>query len=208
MPAAHGHGPAVWLHLIPLDRAVTPPPPAVAAVDAVLCTSGLAVRAGDGLAPGPRFPEWLLSGPPPPSGDRADRLGPVPLAARPAALPPRAQGEVRVEAGVLRVYPDPGPLGFRSPEPRRYRADCPACGDPLDLYRLAFPGADPLTGACPSCAAAVAVAELDWQPALAAARFEITFGGLDGRPSLRGREVFGALERAAGCALQEVHVTL
>jgi hypothetical protein len=37
---------------------------------------------------------------------------------------------------------------------------------------------------------------------------EITFGDLEGRPSLRPLPVFAELEGAAGTPLREVHVTL
>jgi len=205
VPSSHRHRPLSWLHLIPTDPTLTPPVLAVEAVRDALCAEGLAVRSPEGLAPGPAFSRWLLRAlPAPPTR---------PLIAVPMAVPgpDRAdpqRGEVRVEAGVLRAYPDPGPQGLASPAPRRYRAACPGCGGPLDLYQLRFAGADPLAGACAECAAEIPVAETQWAPPLPVARFEITFGGLDHRPSLRSHPVFGELEAAAGASLREVHVTL
>lgn len=213
MSTARPHGLSSWLHLIPCERAFAAGPEAPAEVAAVLCRHGLAVPAADGgLSPGPTFASRLQdvrTGPVGPAARSGALLHPTVRADAAAPFPAvHPRGVVRVEAGILRVYPDPGPLGFQSDQPRRYLCVCPACGGALDLYRLSFPGTDPLVAGCPACAAEVPIAELGWDPPLAAARFEVTFGDLDGRPSLGGDAVFPALEDAAGCRLREVHVTL
>ncbi len=196
-------GPTTWLHLVPPGPAVVPSPARVARVEAELCAIGLAVREGEGLEPGPAFARWLLTAEPiAPVPAPRPLWVPLPVAAGPAARP---AGVVHVEAGILRVYPDPGPVG---PEPRRYRAACPACRAAVDLYRLKFPGPDPLLGTCPACGAPVPVADLAWSPPLPAARFEITFGGLDRRATLAGHGVLRRLGAAAGTELREIHVTL
>jgi hypothetical protein len=158
----------------------------------VLLQAALAAPGPEGsLLPGPEF-----------SGALGTRPGGLPL----AGAPPR--GEVRVESGVLRFYPDPGPDGFDSVPLRSYRTTCPSCGSDLELFSLRFPHADPHTAGCPACGAAVSLLEVTFTPELPRAWMEITFGDLDHRPSLRPHPVFGRLERTLGFRLREVHVSL
>jgi hypothetical protein len=118
------------------------------------------------------------------------------------------RGEVRLEAGVLRCYPDPGPDGFDTDPPRGYESDCPSCGDRLEFFRLRFPDPDPMRAACPRCAVSFDISARTWAPRLPVARAELTFGDLEGRPTLRASELFGQLERLWGTVLIEAHVTL
>lgn len=118
------------------------------------------------------------------------------------------RGEVRLEDGVLRCYPDPGPEGFDTDPANVYRARCPRCGRELDFYALRFPSPDPMQGACPNCGGEVAVTSLDWSPELPVARAELTFGDLDGRPSLGGTAFLRELEGVWGGQIREAHVTL
>lgn len=177
------------MHLIPAARRDPIPPAAVERAGEVLVRHGLAVLSPDGqLVPGPRFAAALQP--------RA-----LPVAGRP-------RGEVRIESGDWRCYPDPGPEGFESDPPQRYLARCPHCGVEIDLFRLRFPALDPMAAECPGCRAELSLLELGFEPDLPAARLEITFGDLDGRPSLTSNPVIPALEEALGLKLREVHVTL
>ena len=181
-----------WLHLLPQDPDHPLAPDAESRARQVLVEEGMALPGPDGsLLPGPEF---------------AMALGVAPRGLPMAAAPPR--GEVRVESGVLRFYPDPGPEGFDSVPLRSYRAACPSCGNELDLFSLRFPHPDPHTARCPGCEAAVSLLELRFTPELPRSWMEITFGDLDHRPSLRPRPVFRRLEQALGLRLREVHVSL
>jgi hypothetical protein len=191
----HGHGPhphRSWLHLLAKDPGFLPAEPALAEVRAVLEGCGLAIADSDQLIPGPNFTSLLGGG------------GTM----RPLQMAGRQRGEVRVEAGVWRCYPDPGPDGFDTEPVRTYLARCPACATEANFFALRFPFIDPLVGACPGCEAELPLLELTWAPELPVGRMEITFGDLEGRPSLRALPVFAQLEAAASTALQEVHVTL
>ncbi len=180
-----------WLHLLPLERQQALAPGAELVASRILIDAGMALAAPEGgLRPGPEFARVL--------GGRPGSL--------PMALPGR--GEVRVEAGSWRCYPDPGPEGFDTEPPRGYRASCPHCAGEVELFRLGFPFPDPLTAACPRCAGALPLLELEFVPDLPAARLEITFGDLERRPSLAGHPVWAELESALGFPLREVHVTL
>ncbi len=181
-----------WLHLLPQDPDRQPAPDAESRARQVLVEEGMALPGpDDSLLPGPEF---------------AGALG-IPSRGLPmAGTPPR--GEVRVESGVLRFYPDPGPDGFDSVPPRSYLAPCPRCGSDLDLFSLRFPHPDPHTASCPACRAGVSLLEVEFTPELPRAWMEITFGDLDHRPSLRPHPVYGRLERALGFRLREVHVSL
>lgn len=191
-----GHGPhphRSWLHLIPARRNQEPHPGLQETARTVLVESGLAVLgSGGGLAPGPEFLRSL--------GGRAGSL--------PLASSGPARGEVRVQVGTWRCYPDPGPQGFESEPVRSYRAGCPGCGGRLDLFLLAFPFADPLAAACPHCSRELSLLELAFEPELPAARFEITFGDLERRASLAGHPAYPELTSRLGFPLREVHVTL
>jgi hypothetical protein len=191
----HGHGPhphRSWLHLLAQDPSFQPTEAQLERVRTVLQSSGLAVADAGDLFPGPNFAS-LLGG----SGG----MRPLPMAGR-------QRGEVRVEAGVWRCYPDPGPEGFDTDPVRSYLAVCPACGTEANFFALRFPFLDPLLGACPGCEAELSLLELSWAPEIPMGRMEITFGDLVGRPSLRPHPVFAELEAAAGTALHEAHVTL
>ena len=186
-----------------------PGPEAVALARSALLESGVAVVPPDGfgLWPGPAFAAVL--GQPRSAGPPAGPMRPLPLAAGGGeAVPGRPRGEVRVEAGVLRAYPDPGPLGFHTPEPVAYRALCPGCRAPLEFFSLRFPTGDPMEGGCPRCEAVTAVHRLSWEPPLPFARAEITFGDLDGRPSIAETPLMRRLTAAWSTPLREVHVTL
>ncbi len=181
-----------WLHLLPQDPDQPPPPDAEARARQILVEERLATPGPEGsLLPGPEFPGALGAAP-----------GGLPMAGA------RPRGEVRVEAGVLRFYPDPGPDGFDSVPLRAYQAPCPRCGSDLDLFSLRFPHPDPHTASCPACGSSVSLLEVRFTPELPRAWMEITFGDLDRRPSLRPHPVFGRLERALGFRLREVHVSL
>ncbi len=196
----HGHGPHAhrsWLHLLAVDPAFEPFPRALVGVSALLVRHGLAVAGSEGeLLPGPDFARLL-------SVERFHRSLPVAGAAA-----GRPRGEVRVESGVWRCYPDPGPRGFDSSPLRGYAAPCSRCGIEVEFFALRFPFPDPLLGACPGCGSELPLLQLPWLPALPMGRMEITFGDLEGRPSLRSRPVYWELEEALGTALREVHVTL
>lgn len=192
----HGSGPhphRSWLHLLSVDPQFLPPAGGLARAREQLLAHRLAVEGGDdGLHPGPEFARWLT------------RAGP-------AALPMATsvtRGEVRLEAGVWRCYPDPGPEGFDSDPVTRYLAPCRSCGELLDFFTLRFPYPDPFAISCPQCDAKARVLELHWTPKLAIGRMEITFGDLDCRPSLRQHPVFRQLELALGTTLRETHVSL
>lgn len=141
------------------------------------------------LAPGPAFAELLLVG-------RS-----IPLAGA-------IRGEVRLDVGVLRCYPDPGPEGFETEPPQPYQATCPGCGVQLEFFKLRFPEPAPMVADCPQCGISLDVSTLRWSPRLPVARAEVTFGDLDGRPSLRQTGFFGELEKLWATPLWEVHVTL
>ncbi len=203
-----GHHHRSWLHLLPQDPAAVPVPAALDRARSVLIESGVALVSPDGfgLRPGPAFAALLgqaeATGP-------TGRVRPLPLAgARGGPRPGRARGEVRVEAGVLRAYPDPGPLGFHTPQPVAYRAPCPGCEVALEFFTLRFPTGDPMEGGCPRCGAVTAVDRLPWEPPVPFARAEITFGDLDGRPSIAGTPLMDRLVAAWSTDLREVHVTL
>lgn len=193
-PAASGHGVhghQTWLHLLPRDAEFVPAPAQLAATEELLLASELAVRdpQSDLLLPGPAFARLLLS------PRRLPLLG-------------RVRGQVRLEAGVLRCYPDPGPEGFATDPPQSYAANCPHCGAPLEFFRLRFPLPDPMQAACPACPGTLDISRLAWSPSLAVARTELTLGDLDGRPSLRDTPFFAELERCWATSVREVHVTL
>ncbi|HVC38708.1 MAG TPA: hypothetical protein VNH20_01880 [Candidatus Dormibacteraeota bacterium] len=187
-PGRAGH---TWLHLVPHEPTFIPGESALLATETLLVESGLAVG-GDSpgtLLPGPNFARLLL------------RPGYLPLAGRP-------RGEVRLEVGVLRCYPDPGPDGFATEPPRSYRAACPDCASTLDFFRLRFPGPDAMTATCDSCLHDFDVSRLHWTPRLPVARTELTFGDLDGRPTLAGSDFLDRLEQLWATPIDEVHVTL
>lgn len=190
-PAHAGHGHRTWLHLLPEDPTFVPAAEQLAATEELLVDCGLAIRGTepDLLLPGPAFSHLL--GPP----GQLPMAGPV-------------RGEVRLEAGVLRCYPDPGPEGFDTDPPHSYRIDCPSCGVQLEFFRLRFPNPDPMQAACPGCATDFDISALPWVPQLPTARAELTFGDLQGRPSLRHSPFFDQLQRLWGTPLTEVHVTL
>ena len=196
----HGHGPhphRSWLHLLAAEPSFQPGPEELAKARDVLVAHGLAVAAPDGeLLPGPEFARVLGSGHSPSS---------LPMLGAQSA---RERGEVRVEAGVWRCYPDPGPDGFNTVPLRGYTAPCPGCGAAQEFFALRFPFADPMLGACPECGAELPLLLMPWSPELPTGRMEITFGDLERRPSLRSAAVFGELEETLGTALREVHVTL
>lgn len=186
-----GHGHRTWLHLLPQDPNFVPGPSQLEAAAELLVEIGLAARGPDpdSLRPGPTFAQLLLV------PGKLPMAGPI-------------RGEVRLEAGVLRCYPDPGPEGFDTDPLRTYTTDCPECGVPLEFFRLRFPYLDPMRAACPACPADVDISALPWSPRLPVARTELTFGDLEGRPSLRGSEFFGQLESLWATSLSETHVTL
>jgi hypothetical protein len=193
-PPATGHGAhrhRTWLHLLPRDPEFIPSPNQLDEAVDLLVLSHLAIRGPEPgtLLPGPAFAEILLPG----------QL--VPLAGP-------ARGEVRLDAGVLRCYPDPGSEGFDTDPPRGYRAGCPGCSGTLEFFTLRFPNPDPMRADCPTCGASIDISQLDWSPRLPAARAELTFGDLGHRPSLRSTAFFGQLEAAWGTALDEAYVTL
>lgn len=193
----HGHGPhphRSWLHLLAAEPGFQPTLGDLGRAREVLVAHGLAVATADGeLLPGPEFARVLGSGPSPSS---------LPM------LGARQRGEVRVEAGVWRCYPDPGPEGFNTVPLRGYTASCPGCGAAQEFFALRFPFADPMLGACADCGAELPLLLLPWSPELPTGRMEITFGDLEGRPSLRSAAVFRELEETLGTGLREVHVTL
>ena len=194
LPTASGrgaHGHRTWLHLLPRDQSFVPAPGQLEAAAELLIATRLAIRARgqDLLLPGPAFAQLLL------------HRGVLPLAGQ-------IRGEVRLEAGVLRCYPDPGPEGFSTDPPQRYASDCPQCGNPLEFFRLRFPLPDPMQAVCPSCDAPLDISTLAWSPPVPVARAELTFGDLDGRPSLRDTPFFTELEKLWATPVHEVHVTL
>ncbi len=184
------HPHRTWLHLVPADPNHVPTPQQVQQAAQVLIGAGLAACAGPlaELVPGPQFARLL----------------------RPGSLPQlaRSPGEVRVDAGVRRCYPDPGPDGFDTEPPNTYRAACPTCQAELQFFHLSFPLTDPLEAVCASCRRPVDVSRLGWTPELPVASAEITFADVDGRPSLRHTPVFSKLEAALGAPLRELFVTL
>lgn len=192
----HGSGPhphRSWLHLLAVVPGFLPPLEGMSQARELLVRHRLAVVAGDGeLRPGADFARWLT---------RAGATA-LPLATG------GQRGEVRLEAGVWRCYPDPGANGFDSDPVNRYSSNCPSCGGSLDFFTLRFPHQDPFTCSCPNCDATPQVLELEWEPNLAVGRMEITFGDLDCRPSLRQHPVFPELEAALRTPLWETHVSL
>ncbi|MGH7692934.1 MAG: hypothetical protein ACRENY_01695 [Candidatus Dormibacteria bacterium] len=190
-PAHQGHGHRTWLHLLPDDQELVLNPEQLRETAALLVAVGLASPGPqpEQLLPGPRFAQLL--------GGR----GELPMAGA-------ARGEVRLEVGVLRCYPDPGPQGFDTEPPRGYRAACPGCATTIDFFRLRFPFPEPLRAVCPGCGGTLDVPQLPWTPRLATARTELTFGDLVGRPSLRGTEVLARLGQLWKATVREVHVTL
>ncbi|MFZ0168575.1 MAG: hypothetical protein WAL64_04015 [Candidatus Dormiibacterota bacterium] len=189
--AHNSHGHRTWLHLLPEDPDFLPAPGQIQATERLLVACELAVAGPETgvLAPGPAFAELLLN----------RRL--IPMAGAP-------RGVVRLEAGVLRCYPDPGPEGFDTNPPQPYQASCPGCGVLLEFFKLRFPTPDPMAAVCPRCALALDVSALPWSPRLPVARAEVTFGDLDGRPSLRGTAFFVELEKLWATPLCEAYVTL
>ncbi|MGH7608823.1 MAG: hypothetical protein ACREOD_02600 [Candidatus Dormibacteria bacterium] len=189
-PGSH-HVHRTWLHLLPCDPALVPPPPAVLAAESVLIEAGLARPdgAGAGLRPGPDWERLLSTG----GQARAGVAG---------------DAGVRIEAGVLRAYPDPGPEGFDSQPLNDYQARCARCGEVLHLFALRFPLPDPMLAQCPRCSGVGDISQLEWTPELALARMEVTLGPVLGRPSLASSPIFRALEAALRCRLREVHVSL
>jgi hypothetical protein len=187
--SAHGH--RTWLHLIPEDRDFVPKPEQMEDTGKLLAASHLALSGPDSdvLAPGPAFAELLLG------------RGLIPLAGA-------TRGEVRFDAGVLRCYPDPGPEGFETDPPRPYQATCPGCGVQVEFFKLRFPEPDPMVADCPRCGLSLDVSTLEWSPRLPVARAEVTFGDLDGRPSLRETAFFENLQKLWATPVWEVHVTL
>jgi len=179
------------LHLIPEDPDFVPEPGQMVAAGELLRACHLAVAGPDpgALAPGPAFAKLLLG------------RGLIPLAGA-------MRGEVRLDAGVLRCYPDPGPDGFETDPPQPYQATCPGCGVQLEFFKLRFPEPDPMVAGCPQCGLSLDVSTLAWSPRLPVARAEVTFGDLDGRPSLRGTDFFEELEKLWSTPLWEAHVTL
>lgn len=192
----HGTGPhphRSWLHLLAVEPDYLPSDEVLEEVRSALIRSGLAREAPDGaLGPGPDFIRSL--------GGRVATT--VPL----ASGTPR--GSVTVEAGVWRCYADPGPAGFQSDPVTAYLAPCPACAATLNFFLLRFPHLDPYQAVCPECGSTVSVLDLPWAPDLPTGRFEVTFGDLDSRPSLRAHPVFAELERIITVPLREAHVTL
>ncbi|MGH7643678.1 MAG: hypothetical protein ACRENX_11850 [Candidatus Dormibacteria bacterium] len=186
-----GHGHRTWLHLLPGDPTFVPSEVLLQATIQLLFEVGLATAGSepDALLPGPAFARLLL-----PPG-RLQMAGP-------------GRGEVRLESGVLRCYPDPGPEGFDTEPPQGYRAVCPVCAAALEFFRLRFPDPDPMRASCPSCTAGFDVSQLTWSPRLPAARAELTFGDLEDRPSLRSSAFFGQLKSLWGTPIVEAHVTL
>lgn len=192
----HGTGPhphRTWLHLLAQDPGFLPSQASLLRARAVLLHHGLARETAEGgLGPGPEFSRHLMR----------RQLGGVPLI---AAAP---RGEVRVEAGIWRCYPDPGPQGFQSDPITSYVAGCSGCGRPVEFFRLRFPGVDPHQATCPHCGLEFGVLDLKWSPDLPQGQMEVTFGDLDQRSSLRDHPAFAELERALSTPLREVHVTL
>lgn len=186
---AHGH--RTWLHLLSVDPTLVPSPEQLEATSNLLVECGLATLGPepDILLPGPAFARLLH-----PPG-QLPMAGPV-------------RGEVRLEVGVLRCYPDPGPEGFETDPPPSYRAACPTCGLSLEFFLLRFPHPDPMLAACPTCAGEFDISSLPWSPRLPVARAELTFGDLEGRPSLRTSDFFSRLESLWQTPLTEVYVTL
>ncbi|MGA7173434.1 MAG: hypothetical protein WCB86_05370 [Candidatus Dormiibacterota bacterium] len=194
LAAGHGHGAhghRTWLHLLPEDQTFIPGAGQLEDTADLLVECGLATRGAEpvDLLPGPAFARLLLA------------PGQLPMAGV-------VRGEVRLEAGILRCYPDPGPDGFDTDPPQGYESGCPSCGNRLEFFRLRFPVPDPMRGACPRCAESFDISALTWAPRLPVARAELTFGDLEGRPTLRASEFFGQLERLWGTVVVEVHVTL
>ncbi|MGC1183747.1 MAG: hypothetical protein WBA31_01165 [Candidatus Dormiibacterota bacterium] len=189
-PAHRGHGHRTWLHLLPQSADFVPSPDQVLATGRLLIESGLAILGPDPetLLPGPAFAKLLSP-------------GQLPLAGV-------TRGEVRVESGVLRCYPDPGPEGFDTEPPPSYAAACPACNSQLEFFRLRFPEPNPMQSACPTCQHELDVSRLSWSPRLPVARAEVTFGDLEGRPSLRKSGVTDQLAEVWRTTVIEVHVTL
>jgi hypothetical protein len=177
--------------VIPQNPDFVPAPAQMEATLELLAACHLAVRSPEPglLAPGPAFAQLLLT------------RGLIPMAGV-------TRGEVRLEAGVLRCYPDPGPQGFETDPPQPYQANCPGCGVLLDFFTLRFPEPDPMLAVCPGCGRSLDISTIAWSPRLPVARTELTFGDLDGRPSLRGTEFFAQLEKLWATLLCEVHVTL
>ncbi|MGH7640876.1 MAG: hypothetical protein ACREN7_06605 [Candidatus Dormibacteria bacterium] len=187
----HRHPHRTWLHLLPTDAHLVPSPAQLRQTVELLEASGLSLAGPDllQLPPGPDFARLLQ-----PQPDLTS--GPPPV------------GEVRLEAGVLRCYPDPGPEGFDSEPLGAYHAECPGCGQVLDFYHLHFPFAGPLRTLCPRCGAEFEVPEVGWRPRLPVASAELTFGGVVGRPSLRDSGFLLRLEALWSTPVTEVHVTL
>ncbi|MHB1502117.1 MAG: hypothetical protein ACYCYK_13435 [Candidatus Dormibacteria bacterium] len=192
----HGTGPhphRSWLHLLAVDPRYVPSPQALEEAVAAVVRQGLAIRSEDGvLRPGPEFVRCL-----------SGAVGPVPPS---ASRPPR--GSVSVEAGIWRCYPDPGPQGFESEPVTTYLTPCPNCGVCLNFFLLRFPHPDPHRGVCARCGEEFSVLAMPWCPDLPMGRFEVTFGDLASRPTLRGHPVFPELEEILGVSLREAHVTL
>ncbi len=192
----HGTGPhphRSWLHLLAVEPGYLPSDKVLEEVRSALIRAGLAREAPEGgLRPGPDFIRTL--------GGRAATT--VPLAPGPA------RGSVTVEAGIWRCYADPGPSGFQSDPVTAYLAPCPSCAAALNFFLLRFPHPDPYQAVCPECESTASVLDLPWAPDLPVGRFEVTFGDLDSRPSLRAHPVFAELERIVTVPLKEVHVTL
>jgi hypothetical protein len=190
----HGTGPhphRSWLHLLAAEPEYLPSEGVMEEVRSALIRSGLARATSDGgLRPGPDFTSSLSGRPP------------VSL----SGGPPR--GSVTVEAGIWRCYADPGPAGFQSDPVTNYLARCPACGEVMNFFLLRFPEPDPYLTACPRCGSLTSVLALDWSPELPKGRFEVTFGDLDRRPTLRHHPIYRELEGIVGGPLREVHVTL
>ncbi len=185
-----GHGHRTWLHLLPQDPTFSPSLREMEATARLLLESGLAIPGPEPetLLPGPRFAQLLAPG------------------ALPMAGAPR--GEVRFESGVLRCYPDPGPEGFDTDPLQGYFTKCPGCGSELEFFRLRFPDPDPMHAACPTCTAGIDVSLLSWSPMLPVASAEVTFGDLEGRPSLGKSDFPSRLEEVWRTSVMEVHVTL
>ncbi|MGH7610485.1 MAG: hypothetical protein ACREN4_00545 [Candidatus Dormibacteria bacterium] len=186
-PAGHRHPHRTWLYLLPEDPQVVASPASLGAAGRALLEAGLASPSDrtDELAPGPAWGALLEPG-----------------------EAPSPDSCIRLDAGVLRAYPDPGPEGFESQPLNDYRAACPACGGGLLLFTLAFRDPDPMRGSCPRCEGTVDISTTHWDPPLVIARTEVSLGPFGSRPRLAGQPAFGALERALGCRLREVHVSL